>query len=630
MSFADAVQAYCKGDYANAGALIGGSTDSDSLALSAMSTVRGVLNDGRPRSTLDSQSLSLLLSPTLSTPRLEGERCFIRGWLCWLDGAFAGAAALLGEAVRVHREHSESAARAEAAYWRSRCLLQLSSAGGVSEYEEEMPTLGGLPQSVVWFVDLLWRSRSDRVHQVWKTVRLNPRVTAREETFLIDARLLLRHDLAGAEQLLQEAAPRGGVLQTERLLYLALVKIKRGRPAEAADLVNQAERGLYPSSAVRAWRRLLPLQPETAEPPPGTPAGPWRLHKAAQALGRGDPALGLRWLNQANRDGIQKTDLIEAAMPELRRLARSQKLAEAVRFTDQQPTQAPGLLNGAVSCLEHETAGRAALEAAERGDQATAQALLRTIAASDNLQPDTAHHLAITFQCGAVWTESKDAVRADQLWRSAWRCWLRWAETANLSDRGLVFTWLLAEHRQNIKELLARNAVEEARRHWQRVMDLAENRAPAKRIDAFRDELATEYLVMAREAMRYGSISAGYDADYATGLNWLVRLLSLDRDNRRLLMELVSICTEWFQECYGVGDLQQLSQGVERFTPFALHLGRQIEQSDSAELTARAVLADFTKYRAFVTDDPARKADLYAEAQRWHPTHGRPNTGVMP
>ena len=61
-----------------------------------------------------------------------------------------------------------------------------------------------------------------------------------------------------------------------------------------------------------------------------------------------------------------------------------------------------------------------------------------------------------------------------------------------------------------------------------------------------------------------------------------------------------------------------LAEQVERFTPFALQLARQVE-GRPGDLAARAALAGFTKFRGFVAADPARRADLYREALRFNP-----------
>jgi hypothetical protein len=595
----------------------------DVEALRALATIRCVFSDGQSRDVLQADLLQAALATPLSLAVLEAERHFALGLLRWLDGAFTASASFFDQAVQIHRNDAVPAARAEAAYWLARVRLQLRQPDAVTEYEQELRALGGLPRAVAWFVDLLWRARqADRAEQVWKAVRGSTRMAACDEAFLIEARLHLhRGDVEKAHRLLYDAMPRGGVLKVERLLYLALANILRQHMDEAAAALHQAESGSYPACTLQKWRRLLPLQPETAEPPAGVPAVQWRMHQAALALGREDPALALRWVDRAGHE-----DAAFAALPELRSLARSQRLAESFCFTTEQPAGAPGLLAGAVECLERETVGLDAIDSAERGDATTARAKLQSLAMRDDLSPDTAHHLALLYQRGATLAEERDPVQADELWRLAWRCWLRWATTAAKADRTLVFSWLFAEHRRTIKELLARNAVDRARRHWRRIEDLPSvpgGSELTQPIEIFRDELATEYLVQTREAMHYGTVSPGYDADYETGLSWLTRLMSLDRDNPRLLTELVSICTEWFLECYANNDLGRLAEGVDRFTPFALHLARRIEQSDAAELTARSALAEFTKFRGFITDDPARKADLYREALRWHPTVGK-------
>src|SRR5262249_20718527 len=149
--------------------------------------------------------------------------------------------------------------------------------------------------------DLLWRARlPDRAQQVWKTVRGNPRVAACDESFLIDARFHLHlGEPDRAEQCLASAEPRGGGLRVERLLYLALTKLKRHRLNEAAEFIHQAEGGPYAASALQKWRRLLPPSPETGQPPSDVEPGAWRLHQASLAISRGDPASALRWVDKA-------------------------------------------------------------------------------------------------------------------------------------------------------------------------------------------------------------------------------------------------------------------------------------------------------------------------------------------
>src|SRR5262249_32934480 len=120
-----------------------------------------------------------------------------------------------------------------------------------------------------------------------------------------------------------------------------------------------------------------------------------------------------------------------------------------------------------------------------------------------------------------------------------------------------------------------------------------------------------------REAMRYGSIPEGWRADYEKGLGYLRRLLSLDRDNPRLLAALLEICNDWFLDLYHQGNAVALRAQVERFTPFALQLARRIDERPG-DLPARAVLADFWKFRGFIAADRESKVALYREALRFN------------
>jgi hypothetical protein len=355
-----------------------------------------------------------------------------------------------------------------------------------------------------------------------------------------------------------------------------------------------------------------------SQPPDGIPATPWFLHQAAQAIGRDRPAEALLWIERA---GEVASNLVRAALPELRQLARAEALARVCLFDASQLPITPGLLVGAVACLDRERDGSVLLDAAQGGDQASARQALEKLAKRPDLPAATAHHLALIYLRAALIAEEHAPLRADEFWQLTWRCWLGWAAQATSEDRTMIFDWLLGLHRQRIKDLLSRNAVEHARRHWRRVTDLSnatEDLAGA--IARFRDDLATEYVVQAREAMRYGTM-AGFDSDYEAGVTCLTRLLSLDRDNLRLLTELVVICTEWFQECYANSEAVQLAQLVDRFSSFALQLARLVDRSGGAELTGRAALAEFTKFRGFVAVDPDRKAALYREALRYQPSN---------
>jgi hypothetical protein len=194
-------------------------------------------------------------------------------------------------------------------------------------------------------------------------------------------------------------------------------------------------------------------------------------------------------------------------------------------------------------------------------------------------------------------------------------------------DRKLLFDWLLAWQRGRITELLATGKVDGARRHWRIVQQLPELAQKvnadlgadlAARSARFKDDLASEYLVTTREAMRYGTIPEGWNADYDKGLGYLRRILSLDRDNLRLLTALVEISTEWFLDLYNADDPDTLGEQLDRNTPFALQLARLIEDRPG-ELAARGALSDFYKFRGFMAAGRDEKRTHYEEALRFNP-----------
>jgi hypothetical protein len=130
-----------------------------------------------------------------------------------------------------------------------------------------------------------------------------------------------------------------------------------------------------------------------------------------------------------------------------------------------------------------------------------------------------------------------------------------------------------------------------------------------RRVRHFREQLATEYLLATRTAMARGQVPAGWRADYEQGLACLRRLLSLDRDNVRLLTALLEVCNEWFFDCHVSGDGRRLAEQVERFTPFALQLAR-LAEGQPAEVPARAALAEFYKFRGLVASERSRRLAL--------------------
>lgn len=368
---------------------------------------------------------------------------------------------------------------------------------------------------------------------------------------------------------------------------------------------------------------LTPVRADTAEPPPDVPAAPWLLHRAARALAREDATEVLAFTRRALAlDPNCASDVVREALPHLEHRARAQALAG-----EGQPA---GVLADAVQALAEIPDGAAVLDALDAGDTANARSRLETLSERPDLSPRLAHHLALMMQRIAHDREERDdAENAEPYWRRAWLCWLRFLRASDAVDRRLFLDYSMKRHRHRINELLARNSVDAARRHWNLVRDLpacaAEVEAPlgddlAARLERFREELATEYLLTTRESMRFGVVPNGWRADYEKGLTYLRRLLSLDRDNPRLLTPLVEICNDWFLDLYHQNDAATLRTQLERFTPFALQLARRIDERPG-DLTARAALSDFWKFRGFLVADREQKIAFYREALRFNPAN---------
>jgi hypothetical protein len=460
--------------------------------------------------------------------------------------------------------------------------------------------------------------------------------------------------------LLQEAAQRGDTASVLALLDEA--DAWRGLHAPPRFVLRALENAVAAQPNHPGWRRslsrwlqlwdpaslgaegatlaihagLTPLRGDTAEPPPGVPAVPWLLHQATRALGRDDAIEALAFTRRAPvRDpelaSVPDARVVREALPELERRARAQSLAAAVQPDDEAGRPAAGVLVDAVEALADLPDGAAVLDALASGDRETARARLDVLSERPDLPPRLAHHLALLMQRAARGLEEREeTASAEPYWRRAWLCWLRFLGTmTDASARRIVLDFLLEPHRHRLNDLLARDAVDAARRHWDLMGNLPARaglveesfgREVAERIERFREELANEYLGTTREAMRYGGIPEGWRADYEKGLGYLRRLLSLDRENARLLAALVEICNDWFLDLYHLNDAAGLRGRVERFTPFALQLARRIDERPG-DLSARAALADFWKFRGFVAADRAHKAALYREALRFNPAN---------
>jgi tetratricopeptide (TPR) repeat protein len=377
---------------------------------------------------------------------------------------------------------------------------------------------------------------------------------------------------------------------------------------------------------------LVPVKASATAVPPGVSQTAWFLHQASRQLGQ-DDAEALACVHQAlisDPDLMNKPagEFLKSALPELERRARGHALAKVLRREG--TSSAPSLqLVDAADLLDTIAEGRAILEAAQDGDIPAAEAGLAALADRSDLPSRLVHHLAIIeLRTAEEFEDRGDTVAAEPCWRRAWRYWwLHFAGAQVDSSRQMLFDHLLGMHRKHMNTLLAREAMDAARRHWNLVQELpsladALDKDASKdledRVALFRDRLATDYLVTTREAMRYGAAPEGCQADYDRGLGHLRRLLSLDRENVRLLTAFVEICNEWFLDLYRIQAGRTLADQVERFMPFAAKLFRLVEDHP-ADLAARAVLSDFYKFRGFIQRDREKKAALYREALRLNP-----------
>jgi hypothetical protein len=474
-------------------------------------------------------------------------------------------------------------------------------------------------------VDELWQEKG-------AGVRDQPRYRAVAQALRLQE-AASRSDLAAVEALLEEVGPWRGF---------------RAGPPRFVLRALEALAGAHPSGPL--WRRCLPrwlqlwdvtlLGPSAqalacvagmdvgatgGQTPPGIQPAAWLLHQAARALAGDDAIAALAFIRQALADPtaeLPSAEVVRAALPDLERRADAQALARCLDAT----ASPAALLTDLVDLLQAIPEGHAILQAARDGESAVLHAEVGALRGRDDLPGRLHHHLALlAWRSAQHCEEQDDALRAALLWHQAWRSWLGLlasAEGPPEPGRGLLLDHLLGTHARWISDLLARCDLERARAHWDLVRSLPSQSAElGPRVEKFRDDLATDYLVATREAMRHGAIPEGWRADYDRGLTLLCRLLSLDRDNVRLLTAVVQVWGEWFLDLYHVQDGPRLREQVARCTPLALQLARLVADRPD-ELPARSALSEVYKFRGFVEEDLAAKVALYQEALRLDPANG--------
>jgi hypothetical protein len=451
-----------------------------------------------------------------------------------------------------------------------------------------------------------------------------------------------RGDVGGVCALLEDVdawrgfrtGPPRGVLRT----VAGVVAAHPGNPAWKRGLsrwlrVWDLETLGTEGKTLAAQAGLTTLPGSQLAPPVGMPVVPWFLHLAGRALGQDDATEALACVRRAlaadpELTSVAEAGVVRAALLELERQALAATLAASIRPETVTESTPAALLVDAVDLLRGLPGG---------GDQlSTLQPGLIGLIERPDLPARLLHHLALLQLRAARGLEEQNQTdQAEPYWRRSWQLWLRWlaapetTPSVSAETTAGLLDFLLGLHRSRVNDLLARNEVDRARRHWNLVQELpgrASQQSEAlgkdlgERLTRFRDELASEYLVTTRETMRYGDIAEGMHADYDKGLTFLRRLLSLDRDSVRLLTALVEVCGEYFLDLYHGGSPAQLVEQVERFLPFALQLVRLVESQPSA-LAARAALAEFYKFRGFITRDHEQKKNLYRDALRFNPAN---------
>jgi hypothetical protein len=396
-----------------------------------------------------------------------------------------------------------------------------------------------------------------------------------------------RGDVAGVSELLHDLDAWRGLTAPPSFVLDALAALAPAAPSLRGTMT--------------AWASLWAGTPVPGEDdaPPGVEPAAWWRHLAARALSQGRYLEAWRYLSRAGEAPAEaaplrlwaEADALELALPAgSPRAARLTGLAELLR-------EAPG--------------GPAILDAALAGD---VRAVRKGLADLDGDLPTPLHHgLAIL-----AWREAQDDEDAAP---RAWRHWRKLLPTLDDGPRRALLDHLFAWHRERIEGHLAREKLEAARRHWSLVHSLATaSEEMARRVEAFADQLATSAIVQAREAMRHGDAPPGWRSAYERGLAILRRLLSLARDNVRLLTAIITACVEWLTDLYNLGDYPAVREQASRHLPLASQLGRLVE-GGAGNLASRTALADYARLRGMAASSPEERARLFREGLKWDPAN---------
>ena len=356
-----------------------------------------------------------------------------------------------------------------------------------------------------------------------------------------------RGDVPGAAALLDEVDSwRGFRQQPPRFVLLdllALVSRQPGLPAWKRSLPRWLQlwdlTALGPEGQTLAVQAGLAPAAQLSAPPAGVPAAAWFLHLATRALGSRteDPSEALACVRRAleadpELAGRTEVNVVREVLPELERRALARSLAGLVQPEGRHETIPAGLLVDAVDLLRSFPEGQALLETLQRDDPEHSRLLLQEVLQKPEVPHRLLHHLALLeLRTAQQLEEQEQTDLAEPFWRRAWRAWLRWLASPPRQG-GEEATPLPDDDRSRLLDWSAGPAPQPGQRFagprrggprrggtgtWSRNypprrLPLSEplSRDLGQHLARFRDDLAGEYLVTTREAMRYGRHCRGH------------------------------------------------------------------------------------------------------------------------